>query len=127
MGEFRAKIAGRDVLASGSVVINGYENLELFPVLGDEYKVELVFVEPSGDSPPPATESKAEYVDDKHLRWNLVGFSNPLGMGTTQAVRIGQHDDRQMYLAVVVHTLGEGKTLTRVVNFTFSLGEAVNA
>ena len=128
MGDFRAKVGGRDVLVSGTVIAYGNDTIEIYPVEGDEYKVEIVFEdEPSATdaaNPPPGSRSTG--ISAKHLRWTLVGFSNPLGSGTTQAVEIGAHIGRRLYLSLTVHTIGVPEKI-RLVNFEFLLGEATSA
>lgn len=117
MVEILTKIAGRDVIASGSLVLPSGDETALFKFSG----VELKFIF-------EATEDKkllivGEIENPKNpttLLLRLKNFNEALG--AAYSATMGSLDNRRLNVAVFVHAVG-GPNFSRLLSYTFSLGE----
>jgi len=118
MVEFTSKVAGRDILASGSVLAASGEDTLYFKIANLELR--LIF-EVSEDKKPDVVP---EIESDTALLLRLKNFSSPFG--TYYTATLGNFENRTLHVSLVVYTDAQEKP-ARNVTYTFSLGEVVNA
>lgn len=106
------RTAGKDVLASGTVLTGDSRNLEFkLAHLG-------VILQFHNDG----TETKMEATSDATssiLTLNLYNFNNSIGTGTTAPLEIGSFNGRKLMLSFMVYSLSPDSIKT--VHYTFML------
>jgi hypothetical protein len=107
------KIGDRDVRDSGSVIL--WNNASNFSIAIADLKFHIDFI--AGEIP----KVEVTLPDQKSARISLFNFDNPLGTAWEQ--QVGNLDSRKLHLALFVHPLVGPGTITRLVNYCFSLGE----
>ena len=107
------RTAGKDVLASGSVVTADSRNLE-FQLA--HLRVVLEFL-----SDGTTTRMDAKSDEKSTLTLSLYNFNNSIGSGTTSPIEIGTFGGRKLHLAFMVYALSEVSSKT--VHYTFMLGD----
>ncbi|WP_250476746.1 DUF6864 domain-containing function [Caballeronia sp. INML1] len=107
--------AGRDVIASGSVITGNNSNLEVYIA---QFRFVFNFL-------VDGATHKVAYRNDgpTTLILDLYNFVDALPAGTTEPVKMGKLLGRQLYVSFFVSALGP--TSSKSVTYTFSLGEAV--
>ena len=109
------RTAGRDVVASGTVITADNQNLE-FQLA--HLRVVFTFVSDSGQTRlGPGTASGST------LSLTLYNFNNSIGAGTTSPIVIGTLTGRKLWLSFMVYALNPETSKT--VHYTFALGEPV--
>ena len=115
------RVGGRDVLATGSVVVAPGETLEITPAsdAAPNLRVRIVF----------DRQISAGYRMDVKAEGDLVtlrffNFNNPIGIAPLQAMPIGKVAGRILYLSYIVHAVGSDNAATRLFSFSFSAGTA---
>jgi hypothetical protein len=116
-------IAGKDVLAAGTVISYGWQSIDLYPVGSTPYHVRLTFTVNSL-APPSISSAQAP---NSETQVTLTNFDLPGGIGTSAPIYVANYAGRKMYLSLAVWFFGAGETATRTTVFTFYQGEAVNA
>jgi len=115
---FNVKIDGRDLIGTGSIIVHGKE--EVVIQLSDiVFKISFESTEDKklavgGEQPGP-----------KELLLKFKNFGNSLGSSYHDTV--GIIDGRSLRGSFFVHAIGESEKETRVLNYTFSLGEVIAA
>ncbi|MDA0570753.1 DUF6864 domain-containing function [Burkholderia gladioli] len=116
-GPFPVKVftAGREVIASGSAITGNTSNLE---VQIAQFKFVFNFLN-------DGTGHKVAYRSDgpSALVLDIYNFVEPLPTGTTEPVKLGSLAGKQLYISFFVSSLNS--TSSKLVNYTFSLGEAI--
>jgi hypothetical protein len=113
---FSVKVGSRQVVASGSVVQLGSEPIQF---LITDLIVEMNFV--SDDTKVPTIQGHPT-SDRKRMILTVANFDNPLGVHWQH--KIGDLSGRPLYLALMVHSVGEAPTASRSVQYTFSVEDA---
>lgn len=110
----KVQTAGREVIASGSAITGNNSNLE---VQIAQFKFVFNFVN-------DGSGHKVAYRNDGPtvLVLDIYNFVEPLNTGTTEPVKLGSLAGRQLYLSFFVSSLNPSSS--KLVNYTFSLGEA---
>ena len=107
------KTAGRDVIATGTVITGDHLNLE-FQIA--HLRVVFSFVSDGGQ--PRLGPGSAS---DSTLNLTLYNFNNSIGSGTTTPLEIGTLSGRKLWLSFMVYALSPESSKT--VHYTFMLGE----
>jgi hypothetical protein len=108
------RVGGRDIVVSGVIVTqHGDDSVEI--TVSD-----LVFKLEFREGALPVITATA---DGKVLTISLTGFDNPLGQGWHS--HVGTYNNRELFLAIYVATLGEASKTVRNISYTFSLGAGV--
>lgn len=112
----KIKTSGKDVIASGSVNTFSHDNLEINIA---QFKFIFNFIN-SG------SEQKIEYRNDGNetLILDIFNFNNSLGTGVSSPVKIGTLMDRELFLGFMIYT--SNPTASKLVHYTFTLGNSVN-
>lgn len=105
--------AGKDVLASGTVITADSKNLE-FQL--SHLRIVMQFLS-DGNAP------RMEATSDQSAALNLVlfNFNSSIGSGTTSPVDIGTFNGRRLLFAFMVYALNDVSSKT--VHYTFMLGD----
>ncbi len=103
------RIAGRTVLASGTLIVGRGETIEIG--VGD-LNLRVVFIDAGG----PA-EVRSTVILNNVVEVQFRNFSNPLGEAWTG--RIEQHTGPSIRLAFMIHTVGQADSV-RQVSYTIS-------
>jgi len=117
MVEFSSKIAGRDIIASGSIVSGSGDDTLYFKIANLELRI---IFEATEDK---KSEVVAEIADDTSLLLRLKNFTNSLG--TYWSAEIGTIQNRRLHIALAIYMASSEKPV-RSINYTLSLGEAVD-
>lgn len=114
-------VGGREVVASGTVVVAPGETVEIAPLprVVPNLRVRIVFEKQ--DSSSYKMEGK---FDGDHLTLRLFNFNNPIGIAPLQPLQIGKVDDRILLLAYIVHAVGSDNAATRLFSYTISSAAA---
>ena len=120
-------VGGASVLASGTLVANGDDVVEITPVPSPSgestYRVRLKFpVNSDQDSRLSVDYSEPNVVSVTLTNLGLVGLG-----GTQSPIYIGNYDQKGLYISVAAQVVGEGATATRVVYYTFGSKGAASA
>src|SRR5574340_1462975 len=107
------RTAGKDVLATGTVITADSSGLE-FQLA--HLRIVFVFV-----SDGTSTRMEAKSDETSTLNLTLFNFNNSIGSGTTSPVEIGTFSGRKLLLAFMVYALGDATSKT--VHYTFMLGD----
>ena len=107
------KTAGRDVIATGTVITADHLSLE-FQLA--HLRVVFSFVSDGGQ--PRLGPSSAS---GSSLNLTLYNFNNSIGSGTTAPLEIGTLSGRKLWLSFMVYALSPESSKT--VHYTFMLGE----
>jgi hypothetical protein len=106
--------AGRDVVASGTVISADNRNLE-FQLA--HLRIVFSFMADSG-----ATRMESVANSSSALTLSLYNFNNAIGAGTTAPVEIGNLGGRRLSLSFMIYAMNPDSTKT--VHYTFMLGES---
>jgi hypothetical protein len=107
------RVGDREVLSSGTIVTHyGDDNVEIGHA---DLRFKLIFER--GEGGPAQVKGDG---GGKFLTLRLINFDNLFG--TAWFGEVGTAHDKKLFLAIFVHTLGEGDKLNRLINFTFSAG-----
>jgi hypothetical protein len=110
-------VGGRDVVASGAVVLAPGEELEIGPLPGVESALRVRIVFERQDASSYKMEGKQ---DGDLLTIRLFNFNNPIGIAPLQPVQIGKVGDRILLMSYIVHAVGSDKAATRLFSYTIS-------
>ena len=114
-----ARVSGRKVLASGTVVVAPDETLEVAVDLGgSEFRLRVSFT--TQDNAGYKAEGAAD-VDGFTLR--MYNFNNPIGIAPLQAMQLPTAAGRPVFLSYAVHSIGSDKAATRLFSYTISAAE----
>jgi hypothetical protein len=115
------KIGPREVIVSGSVVVDGDNTVSISV---RDLTISIQFLDEEEGSP----SVRAETVGDKGLKFLLSGFENVLG--TAYDTAIGIIDGKPLVMGLWVEALSKGKKKEedkkrsiRLLSYTFSVGE----
>lgn len=108
-------VGGRDVVASGSLITT---DSDIKFTVAD---LKFVLQFESTEDKKLAVEGD---VQGDQLIIKLKNFDNQLGSSWHN--KVAELNGRILTLGIFVHTLGSADKKTRVVNYTFSLGEVVS-
>lgn len=108
------RVNGREIVETGVIVTQtGDETVE---ISYKDLKFTLVFID---------DRQKLRVVGDgegKNLTLQLGGFDNPLG--SAWSAEVGTTNSKKLILSLYTHAIGEGSSIVRLINFTFSTVEA---
>lgn len=97
---------GELLLAKTDTIIVG-ENEDLTLTFDEQFVVIFHFKEDS-----TIQENKMDFEDlDTGIRINLVNFNNPMGISTTRAIQFATADEKPVYIAFAVYSIGKTKVL----------------
>jgi hypothetical protein len=106
------RVGDREIVGSGTIVtLYGDDSVE---IEHSDLSFKLIFESGDGEA-----EVKGE-GQGKLLTLHFKNFDNVLGIAWSSEV--GTIQNKKLFLALYVHTLGEGDKKNRLVNFTFSAG-----
>ena len=109
------RVGGRDVLASGSVVVGPGEHLEID--LGPERRLRIVFERQK--SAGYKMESRLEGGD--LLILTLFNFNIPMGIAPLQPLPLDETAEGTVFLSYVVHSIGSDDAATRLFSYSVSI------
>ena len=112
------QVGGRDVVASGVLTTGRGERGIVFRV--SNLRIDLQF-ETRGAGEP---KIESTLSDQTTLNLKLVDFDSSFGLSIDS--KVGQVDNRALYVAFTTALMGEPSDGRRVFNYTFSLGEVSN-
>jgi Domain of unknown function (DUF6864) len=107
-----------EVYDTGTVI--SYQNEPIIFTINN-LKINVNF---SNDEKNKKHRIKSQKVSNKELKVNLINFNNSLGTGTTEPLRMGQLNNRELFLNFVVYTLGFESQ--KIFIYTWYLGVEVN-
>jgi hypothetical protein len=113
--DISTRIGGRDVLASGSVVVAPGEHLEIN--FGPDRRIRILFEQEK--SAGYRMESRLEGTD--LLTLTLFNFNNPMGIAPLQPLPIEESADGALFLSYVVHSIGSDNAATRLFSYSVSM------
>lgn len=121
---FRARSGPAEIITTGIVISFNRQPIRIeFGSKTAPFSVTFNFVDQT-----ETAEQKAslKVVGERDLEYTLINFTNPLGTGSTDPVKIGKYNGRPMFLHYRVYSIGESD---KTVQFTFFAGpkEAVDA
>ena len=64
---------------------------------------------------------KTEKVSSTHLKIDFINFDSSLGIGSTEPIRFGNLDDKDLYFQYRINTLGPNAG--KLLHYTWLLGE----
>jgi hypothetical protein len=108
------KVADRDIVASGTVVTQSDDSIVDLTYVNLTYR--LIFATRAPTSEQARVDSA---IEGGRLDLKLYNFDNVLGVSWHG--NIGKlNSGRELYLALMVHSIGEGDKITRSIGYTFS-------
>jgi len=121
--QYPAKIVagGLDVIVTGSVISYGWQTIDIYPV-DTNYRVSLVFE----SKPNQSSLITINQIPGGQTVVTLSNFDSQSGLATSAPLHVANWMGRKMYLSLVCYYFGQGETGTRLTQFTFTSGEAVN-
>lgn len=111
----RLTTAGKDVVASGTVITFDSKNVEFHIA---NLRISLDFIDDGG-----ATRMEGDVNETAILKLRLYNFNNSIGSGTTSPMEIGQLNGRVLWLAFMVYAISNKASKT--VHYTLMLGDQV--
>jgi len=108
------RTAGRDVIATGTVITADPRNLEFHVA---NLQIIISFENDGGE-----TRFGTSRVDGAALHLPLYNFNNPIGSGTTHPVEIGRLHGRVLLMAFAIYANSPDSLKT--FHYTFMLGAA---
>jgi hypothetical protein len=104
------RVEGREITKSGTIVTQGGDNR--IEIDYQDLQFVLIFAN-DGDELAVRAEG-----DGKVLTLRLEGFNNPLG--SAWSAEVGTTSNGKLILSLFTHSIGEGPSIIRLVNFTIS-------
>lgn len=112
------EIAGREVFASGVLVSNGNEPIQITPVPGppNPYRLLFTFTDEPGSPAKYTTETVGPVVHLTLTNFGEGGFPH----GTANLVNVGSAGNSDLVLAFACQAIGSGPSLTRILTYSIT-------
>ena len=111
-----------EIIASGTVI--SFKNNSIEIIFGSASERLKLIIEFEDDKENKEPLIKASISSNKALILKLINYNNPLGMGNSEPINIGNFEGRELHLNYRVHALTND--LNKTVHYTIYLGEEVS-
>jgi hypothetical protein len=115
----KIKIGDFDVLESGSIVGNESEPTDFILNEEHDFIVRFVFLVEDSNSD---RRVKADKFGAKGIQLTFSNYNNSLGTGNAIPVRLGNYNNRELFINFRVYSLSHGGKL---IHYTWLLGKGV--